>query len=239
MTKQEDIEKIPPQNIDAEMSFISSLLIDKDAMLKVSDSISEDDFYKDAHRIIYAAMLELYNKHEPIDIVSVTNKLKGKKQLDAIGGRTYLAHLTSFAATPANIPHYAEIIQKKATLRRLLKSANEISAMGYNEDADLDDMLDQAERKLFGVSQKYLKNAFVGVDTLLNDAFDRIDELHKQGGKLRGITTGYPDLDKILTGLQKSDLIILAARPSVGKTTFVMDIARQASIVGKAAVGVF
>jgi len=239
MTKQEDIEKIPPQNIDAEMSFISSLLLDKDAMLKVSDSISEDDFYKDAHRIIYAAILDLYNKHEPIDVVSVTNKLKGKKQLDAIGGRTYLAHLTSFAATPANIPHYAEIIQKKATLRRLLKSASEISAMGYNEDADLDDMLDQAERKLFGVSQKYLKNAFVGVDTLLNDAFDRIDELHKQGGKLRGITTGYPDLDKLLTGLQRSDLIILAARPSVGKTTFVMDIARQASIVGKAAVGVF
>jgi len=239
MTKNNDLEKLPPQNIEAEMSFLGSLLLDKDAIIKVSDSVSENDFYKEAHKIIYSIMIELFNKHEPIDIISLTSRLKDKQKLEAIGGRTYLAHLSNFTATPSNISHYADIIQKKATLRRLLKVASELNEIGYKEDGDVDLMLDEAEQKLFGVSQKYLKNAFTPVDSLLGDAFDRIDELHKQGGKLRGIPTGFPDLDKILTGLQKSDLIILAARPSVGKTTFALDIARQASIVGKASVGIF
>ena len=239
MDNVQTIEKLPPQNLEAEQSFLGSLLIDKDAIIKVADIVTEHDFYKDGNRLLYGAIVELYSRHEPIDIISLTNILEEKNRLEAIGGRTYLAHLSNLVATPAHIVHYANIIQRKATLRRLLKASAEIAELGYKEDEDVEKILDEAERKLFGVSQKYLKNVFLPVDQLLNEAFERIDELHKQSGKLRGVPTGFYDLDRLLTGLQKSDLIVLAARPSVGKTTFAMDIARQAAVKHKTPVGIF
>jgi len=147
--------------------------------------------------------------------------------------------LSNFSATAAHVEHYANIIQRKATLRRLLAAASEISELGFKEEEDIDKLLDESEQKLFSVSQKYLKNVFIPVDKLLNDAFERIDELHKQSGKLRGITTGFHDLDNLLAGLQKSDLIILAARPSVGKTSLALDVARQAAVKSKIPVGIF
>ena len=239
MNQDRILEKLPPQNLEAEETFLGCLLIDKDAIIKIADIVSENDFYKDSHRIIYTTINELYARHEPIDIVSLTNRLKDRGELEAIGGRTYLAHLSNATATSSHVVHYANIIQRKATLRRLLRAASEISELGYKEEDDVDKLLDEAEQKLFGVSQKFLKNEFTPVDRLLNDAFERIDELHRQGGKLRGIPSGFHDLDRKTAGLQKSDLIILAARPSVGKTSFVLDIARQSSVNYGASVGIF
>jgi len=234
-----NIEKIPPQNLEAEQSLLGSLLIDKDAFVKVADILNENDFYKDANKIIFSTIKELYGKHEPIDILSLSNRLEEKKELQNVGGRTYLAKLSNLVATSSSITHYANIIQKKATLRRLQKVASEIMELSYNEEEDTDEILDKTEKKVFSVSQKYLKNVFVPIDDLLAQAFERIDDLHKQSGKMRGLPTGFTDLDNLLAGLQKSDLVILAARPSVGKTSLAMDIARQTAIKNKIGVGVF
>lgn len=230
---------MPPQNTEAEQSFLGCLLIDKDSIIKVADMVTNNDFYNDRHRIIYEAITTLYARQEPIDILTLTDILQSKNQLEKIGGRAYLAHLSNSVTSAAHVESYASIIQKKATLRRLLEAASNISSLGYNEDSDVDALLDEAERKLFGVSQKYLKNNFTPVDQLLNDAFERIDELHRHGGRLRGVPTGFKDLDGKLAGLQKSDLIILAARPSVGKTSLALDMARQIAVNTKTAVGVF
>jgi replicative DNA helicase len=237
--EQSLLEKVPPHSLEAEESLLGSLLIDKDAIIKVADNLTAEDFYRDNHKTIFEAMRELYSNQESIDIITLSNKLEDKKQLVSIGGRSYLAKLSNAVATSGNIVHYSNIIQKKATLRRLQQAAAEISNISFNEDREIDEILDETEKKVFGVSRKYLKNAFVPIDNLLTDAFERIDELHKQSGKLRGLSTGFPDLDHLLAGLQKSDLIILAARPSVGKTSFALDIARQAAIKSKEGVGIF
>ncbi|MEA3272756.1 MAG: DnaB-like helicase N-terminal domain-containing protein, partial [Patescibacteria group bacterium] len=216
MTTQ--IERIPPQNLEAEQSLLGSLLIDKDAIIRVADTVSPEDFYKDTHRTIYDAMVELYKKREPIDLLSLGNKLEEKKKLEEIGGKTYLVSLSNTIATASNAKHYGQIIQKKASLRRLISAAGDITQLGYEETEDVESLLDKAEQKLFSVSQKYLKQLFVPIRNILDEAFERIDELHKERGKLRGTATGFAQLDSMLAGLQKSDLIILAARPSIGKT---------------------
>ncbi|MCX6800291.1 MAG: replicative DNA helicase, partial [Candidatus Falkowbacteria bacterium] len=239
MSNEESLTKIPPRNIEAEESFLGSLMLDKDSIIKVADLLNGADFYKDVNGIIYETIKELYAKHEPIDILSLTNRLEEKNNLDRIGGRSYLLKLTNSVATSSHVVNYAQIIQRKATLRRLINAASEIHALGFKESEDLDKLLDLAEQKLFSVSQTITKSAFTSIDHLLHDAFARIDDLHKQTGQLRGLATGYDDLDNVLSGLQKSDLIILAARPSVGKTTFVLDIARQVAIKNKKGVGIF
>ena len=233
------LERVPPHSLEAEESLLGCLLIDKDAIIRVVDSILENDFYKTSHQTIFEAMRELYNNQEPIDIITLTNRLEEKGQLSQVGGRSYLAKLSNTVATSANVTNYAAIIQKKATLRRLQQAASEIMGISFDEERDVDEVLDETEKKVFGVSRKYLKNAFVGIDNLLNEAFGRIDDLHKRGGSLRGLVTGFNDLDNLLAGLQKSDLIILAARPSVGKTSFALDIARQVAIKNKVGVGIF
>jgi len=233
------ISKLPPQNLEAESSVLGCLMIDKDSIFKVADTLRPEDFYKDSHGIIYEAMRELYIHHEPIDILTLTSKLEEKNQLDAVGGRAYVAELGNGVASSAHVVTYSGIVQRKATLRRLLNASAEITELGYREDEEIEKLLDEAEQKLFGVSRKYLTNAFLPIDNLLTEAFDRIDELHKQSGKLRGLPTGYPDLDNLLAGLQKSDLIILAARPSVGKTSLALDIARQSAIKSKVPIGIF
>ncbi len=231
--------KLPPQNLETEASLLGCLLIDKEAIFKIADTLRQEDFYKDSHGIIYAAMRDLYSHHEPIDILTLTSKLDQKNQLEAVGGRSYIADMGNTVATSAHVVHYSNIIQRKATLRRLLTASAEIAELGYQEDEEIEKILDEAEQKLFGVSRKYLKNVFLPIDNLLTEAFDRIDELHKQSGKLRGLPTGFGDLDNVLAGLQKSDLIILAARPSVGKTSLALDIARQSAIKTKIPVGIF
>ncbi|HMB65427.1 MAG TPA: replicative DNA helicase [Patescibacteria group bacterium] len=240
MTDQNtQIERMPPQNLEAEKSLLSCILIDKDAMAKIVDILSENDFYQDSHASIYKTMKELYGKSEAIDILTLSNRLEEKTALEKTGGRTYLAHLSTFVTTASNVDHYAKIIQHKATLRRLQRVASEISDLSYEEEKDVEEILDLTEQKILQVSQKYSKNAFISIGNLLTDAFDRIDELHKHGGKLRGLTSGFEDLDKITGGFQNSDLIIIAARPSVGKTSFALDIARQVATRSKKGVGIF
>ena len=233
------ISKLPPQNIEAEASLLGCLMIDKDAIFKIADTLRPEDFYKDSHSIIFETMRDLYARHEPIDILTLSSKLEEKNKLESVGGRTYIAELGNTVATSAHVVHYSGIIQRKATLRRLLTASAEITELGYREDEEIEKLLDEAEQKLFGVSRKYLKNVFQPIDNLLTEAFDRIDELHKQSGKLRGLSTGFNDLDNLLAGLQKSDLIILAARPSVGKTSLALDIARQSAIISKVPIGIF
>lgn len=234
------LERIPPHSLEAEESLLGCLLIDKDAIVKVADTVLPQDFYKEAHQTIFEVIKELYGNQESIDIITVSNRLEEKKKLAAIGGRSTLARLSNSVATSANVSNYADIIQRKATLRRLQQAASEIMTLSYDEERDIDDVLDETEKKIFAVSRKYLKNAFLPIDSLLSEAFERIDDLHKRSGSgLRGLATGFSDLDNLLAGLQKSDLIILAARPSVGKTSLALDIARQAAIKNKVGVGIF
>ncbi len=235
----DELIKIPPQNLEAEASLLGSILIDKDAIIKIADVVTGNDYYKDANRLIFEVMLELFSRHEPIDILSVGNRLEELGQLEAIGGRSYLMALTNTVPTASNVAHYAQIVHKKATLRRLLSASAEIAKLGYNEEEDIEVVLDQAEQRLYGVSQKFLKQAFLPLRSILGEAFERIDELHREKGKLRGVPTGFGALDNILAGLQKSNLVVLAARPSVGKTSLALDIARQVAVRAKLPVGIF
>jgi len=239
MAEANILDKMPPQNLEAEMSLLGALMLDKDGMIRVADLIRADDFYKDAHAKIFDAMVELYGKREPIDILSLVNRLEEKGQLEAIGGRTYLMELSNTVPTAAHVLHYAQIVQKKATLRRLINAASGIASLGFNESEDTEALLDKAEQMLFGVSQKYLKQAFVPIKDVLSEAFDRIDELHREKGKLRGVPTGFNELDNLLAGLQKSDLVVIAARPSVGKTSLALDMARHIATREKLPTGIF
>ncbi len=232
-------EKLQPQNVEAEQSVLGSLLIDNDAMIKIADIIQADDFYKPSHQKIYDACLSLYEKKEPIDTLSLASLLEDRKHLNDIGGRSYIAHLANAVPTASNVKSYATIIQKKATLRRLIHAAHDITSLGYKEDVELDELLDSAEQQLFGVSQKYLKQNFIPIKELLSDTFERIDELHNEGGGLRGIPTGFSELDNLLAGLQRSDLVIIAARPSMGKTTFALDLIRHIGMKQKLPIGLF
>jgi len=233
------IEKLPPQNLEAETSVLGSILIDSESLIKIADGLKADDFYLEANKLIYEATIELFNDRQNIDIVSVANKLTERKKLDAIGGRAYLANLTNSVVTASNVESYAEIVKKKSALRKLIKAANNILALGYDESQKVEDILDLSERELFSVSQQHLKQNFESIKSVLSEAFERIDDLHKNKGALRGIPTGYKDLDNKLAGFQKSDLIILAARPSVGKTSLALDIARHVAAKEKIPVGIF
>ncbi len=234
------IDKIPPQSLEAEMSLLGSILIDPEAMLKIADIVTPSDFYKDAHATIFEGIIELYEKNEPLDLLTLSNRLEEKKVLENIGGRSYLAALTNAVPTASNVVHYAQIVHRKATRRRLLVASHEISRLSYQEELeDIESLLDQAQQHLFGVSQIYFKQGFTPIRGVLADAFDRIDELHRNKGQLRGVPTGFTGLDNVLAGLQKSDLVIVAARPSVGKTSFVLDIVRHMATRQKVPVGLF
>jgi len=231
--------KVPPQNIEAERSVLGSLMLDKDAIIKVANLIRIGDFYKDDHNLIYEAMVELYEKREPIDVLSLSNRLEEKNQLDKVGGSSYLTSLVNSVPSSSNVEHYAKVVQKKSTLRKLITASGEITEMGYKESEDVEKILDEAEQKLFSVSQKYIKQDFVSIKSILESAFNRIDELHKGDHKLRGVPCGFPDLDNLLAGFQKSDLVIIAARPSIGKTSLALDLARQIAVQQKVPVGIF
>jgi replicative DNA helicase len=231
--------RVPPHNIEAEQSVLGSLMLDKDAIIKIADLLKIGDFYKDDHNDIYKVMLELYEDREPIDVLSISNKLDERKILERVGGSSYLASLVGTVPSSSHIVHYAKVVQKKALLRRLISAASEILEAGFRESDDVEKIMDEAEQKLFAVSQKYIKQDFVPIRSVLEAAFNRIDELHKHGDQFRGIPTGFPDLDNILAGLQKSDLVILAARPSVGKTSLALDLARHAAVREKVPVGIF
>ncbi|PIR47786.1 replicative DNA helicase [Candidatus Uhrbacteria bacterium CG10_big_fil_rev_8_21_14_0_10_50_16] len=235
-----EINKVPPHNEEAEQSFLGALLIDPEAIIKVADHVDPEQFYFEKHRKIYGGMIDLYAKHEPIDLLSLGNRLDEMGSLANLGGRSYLAELTNIVPTASNVVHYGDIIQKKATLRRLISAASKISQLGFDESTDdIASVLDQAESTMFGVASTHLKQSFTHIRSILADAFERIDTLHKERGKLRGVPSGYVALDNLLAGFQKADLIILAARPSVGKTAFALSLARHASVKLKIPVGLF
>lgn len=239
MSENSSIHRLPPQNTEAEVSVLGSLMLDKDAIIRVADFLVPEDFYDNKHKTIYEVILSLFSKNTSIDILTVTNILEEKKLIDQVGGVTYLTTLMNAVPSAANVTHYAAIVRKKGTLRRLIQAAGEISNVAFDEQNDIESILDQAEQKLFGVSQQHLKQNFVPINTILTATFDRIDELHRDKGKLRGLATGFLDLDQKLGGLQKSDLIVLAARPSMGKTAMALDIMRHVGVSLKVPVGIF
>jgi replicative DNA helicase len=237
--KEERAGTIPPQNLEAESSLLGALLLDKEAIIKVADIVNADDFYADRNNLVFTAILDLYEARQPIDLLTLSNKLQEVGELDRIGGSAYLTELVESVPTAAHVTHYAGIVAHKATLRRLIAAATQISGLGYDENSPLDGLLDKAEQTLFEVSQKHLKQNFVPISSVLAESFDRLDDLHRDKNKLRGVPTGFKSLDGILAGLQKSDLIILAARPSMGKTTLALNIAHHVAIKEGIPVGVF
>src|SRR3989344_6405585 len=231
--------KIPPQSLEAEMSVLGSLMLDRQGIFQLADSLAPSDFYKTIHRIIYETVLELFEKREPIDVLSVQNRLKERQELEAIGGSGYLTDLVNTVPTAGHLMYYAEIVRRKSLLRSLIDTAFEIGNLGYREDEDVDLILDEAEKRIFSIARKALKQEFISIKDELEHAWERIDSLHKGGDKLRGLSTGFTDLDDILAGLQKSDFIVLAARPSLGKTSFALDMARHIALKENTGVGIF
>lgn len=237
--KKEAGVRVPPNNSEAEQSILGSLMLDKDAIVKIADFLLPVDFYKNKHQVIFDTMLTLYENREPIDVLSISNKLEEVGKLEEIGGSSYIASLVNIVPSASHVVHYAKVVQKKAMLRRLISAADHILEMGYSGNEDVERILDEAEQRIFKVSQKYLKQDFVPIKSILENAFNRIDELHRDDGSIRGVPSGFLDLDRVLAGFQKSDLIILAARPSIGKTTLALDIARQIGVQSKIPVGIF
>ncbi|MBI3231752.1 MAG: replicative DNA helicase [Candidatus Doudnabacteria bacterium] len=231
--------RTPPQNLEAEAALLGGLMLDKDAWVKVADLLAEDDFYDPKHQIIYGAIVELFSKNAAIDILTVTNLLEEKRLLEKAGGAAFLAGLVAGVPMASNVVYYAEIVRKKGTLRKLIYATGEITNLAYKEEGAVEDILDQSEQRLFGVSQKHLKQQFIPISSVLHSTFERIDELHREKGKLRGLSTGFVDLDNLLGGLQRSDLVVLAARPSMGKTSLALDILRHVGVQMKKPVGIF
>ncbi|MBI4359078.1 MAG: replicative DNA helicase [Candidatus Nealsonbacteria bacterium] len=232
-------EKLPPQNIEAEQSVLGSLLIDKNAIIKVVDFLQTRDFYRAIHQEIYQAMMDLFERNEPIDLLSVSSRLKEKEKLEVIGDASYLTQLVNTVPTAAHTLNYARIVQRKRILRDLIDASHEIGQMGYNESEDVEVLLDQAERQIFSITQKSLSQKFLPIKDSLEEAFERIDRLSRHEGGPRGVPTGFIDLDNMLSGLQKSDLVILASRPSMGKSSLALDFAKYVAIHENLPVGIF
>lgn len=232
-------EKLPPQSIEAEQSLLGCLVLDKNAITKVADFLGPQDFYRGTHQEIYQACQDLFEKGEPIDLLSLSNRLKEKNQLEEIGGNSYLTELINSVPTASHVLNYAKIVQRKRALRDLIDASHEIGVLGYNETEDTDLLLDQAEKRIFSIAQKSLSQKFIPVKDALEGAFERIDKLSKREAGLRGLPTSFNALDNILAGLQKSDLIILASRPAMGKSALALNIAANIAINQKVPVGLF
>jgi replicative DNA helicase len=232
-TKEIPAGKVPPQNVDAEMSLLGAVLIDEETLADITEHVKPDDFYDKRHGAIYGAMMRLYEKHKPVDLLTLTDELNRKSELESIGGSAYLTDLTNYVPTAAHAGSYAEMVAQKAVRRRLIKSSSEISELGFNEELSTQELLAQAEAELFAVSDNTLKQDLVSMEAILTESFDRLEELHRNKRALRGVRTGYRDLDNMTAGLQRSDLIILAARPAMGKTTLVTNLAYNIATINK------
>jgi replicative DNA helicase len=222
--------RIPPQNIDSERALLGSIMLRPEALPEIMDILHQEAFYVDKHKLIFSSMSDLYNRREPIDLLTISSHLKERGDLDRVGGMGYLTEIVNTVPSSSNAEHYAEIVQKKHTMRRLIEAAEHIGNLGYDESFELPELLDKAEKKMYEVTSSKLSGNFIELKDTLGEAMDRLDRLHKTKGELRGVPTGFKDLDAKLSGLQKSDLIILAARPSMGKTSLAMDIVRNAAI---------
>ena len=232
--------RVPPQSIPSEQAVLGSIMLRKDAIHEVEDVLTPDSFYVEKNKIIFRAMLDLSLKNEPIDMLSLSTKLSEQKVLERVGGNQYLAEIVSVVPSSTNVKHYAEIVQKKYVLRSLIEAADYVYELGFEEGDDhMDDILDMAEKKIFSVISSPKNQKFINLKDALPEAWERLEKLHEHKGMLRGLPTGFRDLDTTLSGLQKSDLVILAARPSMGKTTLALDIARMTSITHDKSVLIF
>ncbi|HSH56103.1 MAG TPA: replicative DNA helicase [Candidatus Limnocylindrales bacterium] len=231
--------KAQPQNTDAEASLLGAVLIDADAIVKIADSISAGDFFDARHQHIYEAVVALYEKRQAIDVLTLSDQLKNAGYLDMVGGPAYITELTNFVPTASHVEQYADIVAQKSMRRRLIHTSHEIGTLGFDESKSLKELIEEAETRLFKVSQQHVKQTIVSIEDILADSFERLDELHKDKKSVRGIPTGFKDMDNILAGLQRSDLFILAARPSMGKTAFVLNLAHNVAVDAKEPVLIF
>lgn len=228
--------KIPPHNLDAEMSLLGAILIDEEVLADVTDKVKADDFYENRHQRIFAAIMRLYEQHRPVDLLTLSDELEKKDDLEMVGGSSYLNELTNYVPTAANAAAYAELVAQRAVRRRLIKASGDIAELAYNDDTNTQEILERAEAELFSVSDTSLKQELVSLEQILTESFDRMEELHRDRGKLRGVRTGWRDLDNLTAGLQRSDLLIIAARPAMGKTTLVTNLAYNVAAKEKQAV---
>lgn len=228
--------RVQPQNLDAEKSLLGAVLISEDVLTDIAEKLKPEDFYEDRHGLIFEAAIKLYEKHTPVDLLTLTDELKKSKNLTKVGGSAYLAELTNYVPTAAHASAYADLVAQAAIRRRLIAAGGEIAEIGFTDTSPIKEVLEKVEQKIFQVSSQNTKKDLIAIDDILSDSFDRIEELHKNKGTLRGIPTGYPDLDKITAGFQPSDLVVLAARPAMGKTTLVTNLAYNVATISKKAV---
>lgn len=233
------ITNAPPQNTEAEASLLGAILIDADAIVRVADALTPQDFYEEKHRRIYEAIVKLYEKHRPIDALTLSNQLKDDGFIEAVGGATYITELANYVPTAAHAEHYADIIKQKSMRRRLIKAAQDTVDLGYDETKTIQEVIETAETDLFNVSQQHVKQDIQSIENILADSFERLDELHRNKGKVRGVPTGFRDMDNILAGWQKSDLVILAARPAMGKTAVALNFAHNVAVKAEQPVLLF
>lgn len=241
MTKEEthsknDAGRMMPHDEVAEKSLLGAIIINNDVLPEVLTVVRPRDFYEHRHQIIFQAIVDLYDQHKPVDLLTLTAELKSKKQLNDIGKASYLAELSNFVPAASHAKAYADIVEKTSVRRRLISAGTQIAEKAYEDDADADNLIGNAERELFEVSDKIVKSDYVAIDDLLADAFDRIDELHRNKGALRGLKTGFRDLDKKTAGFQKGDLVIIGARPAMGKTTFAQNLTYNIATINKKGV---
>ena len=234
-----DPHRLPPQNLDAEQCVLGSILLQQGALVKILELVAPQDFYREAHKVIFNAMVALFEKNEPQDLITVTNLLSDRNQLDAIGGPAYLSNLTDIVPVAANIIYYAQIIRTKSILRRLIQTCTEIASRCYEEQDDIDGLVDDAEQTIFEISRSKSNQDFQALSKIIPETFKRIEKLAEKKELITGVPTGYDDLDRITAGLQPSDLIIVAGRPSMGKTALAMNIVQNASIFHKTPVAIF
>lgn len=234
-----DLSSTPPQNSEAEASLLGALLIDSDAIVKVADNLSPKDFYDPKNQRIFEAIVQLYDQHEAIDVLTLSNKLKNNGYLEGIGGPAYLTELTNFVPTAAHVEQYADIVAQKAMRRRLITASKEIVDLGFDESKQLRELIEEAESRLFEVSQQHVKQDIISLEAILAESFDRLDDLHKDKKKIRGVPSGFKDIDNTLAGFQRSDLIVLAARPSMGKTALALNFAHNVAVQANQPVLIF
>jgi replicative DNA helicase len=228
----DNLGKVPPQNLEAESSVLGGILLENDAINRVLESVSPDDFYRESHRKIFRAMIELTDRSEPVDIITLSEFIKSKGELEAVGGSAYLASLNSLVPTAANIAYYARIVREKAILRHLINAATEIATRGFDEQQNVDEFLDQAEKVIFDISEKKIKSSFSTVGEMMKDSIKMVERLYERKELVTGVPTGFKDLDKLTAGLQPSELIVVAGRPSMGKTAFCLNIATSTGLAG-------
>ena len=235
----EDMTRIPPHSVESEQSILGSILLDKEAIITVSETINPDDFYKEAHKIIYESMIKLSNKSEPIDLITLTEELKKQGHLDDVGGISYITSLSTIVPTTSNVKYYADIVKEKSVLRKLIKVSNDIINLGYDGSTKIEDVLEVAEKKIFDISQEKTSDDFKSINSVLMDTYDMIEHLYTNKSEITGITTGFRDLNKKINGMQRTDLLLIAARPAMGKTAFSLNLVQNAALKGDASVAVF